>query len=262
MANFIDLHGSNVITCNLISSLSFNEYVLIDCLKFNDFKVIGFRSYSDSLDFVALTKQGFLNIFNELITLTNFEMKLFDNLIMFYKESLVLSIKYVRLLNKPIANIENNYLSKDLAKCLVDLPGLDFYKCYYDGVKMYCSPESIQCHKTGLVQYTGTLNLIEPVISRLIRHDHFKFKKEFVENNTNCICQDNGKIRIKHHLLTKYFTSKFDSFPTKLSVKETIACNGSKYVFELTGKKFNTYKENIYKFIEEIIFENPISNLC
>jgi hypothetical protein len=238
---------------DLISSLSFNEYILIDCLKFNNHKEFGAYSYLNLLQFIALTKQGFLNIFNELVTiLPDYLLNLFDNQVIFYNRGLTLIIKYAHL-----NNLKDN---KDLAKYLINLPGLDFYKCYYDGVKMYCTPESVQCYVTDEVQYTGPLNLARDAISCIIYYDYFKFKKELAENNRGYIYQSNGSL--KNSITDISFSSYFKSFPTKLDVAETTSQEGSKHMFTLSTKRFNTCKENTYKFIEEVIFENPISSLC
>jgi hypothetical protein len=144
----------------LISSLSFNEYVLIDCLKFGrfslDFQIDSHLSnYLCNFDFIALTEQGFINIFDEITDIKN-------NL----KVQKTISKFTIRLLSDGMKICHNNFTfiiryvpGKQRLIELMNLPAFDFYKCYYDGVKMHCTPEAVQCHKIGIVNYTGTLNI-------------------------------------------------------------------------------------------------------
>jgi hypothetical protein len=237
--------------CEIISSLSFNEYVLIDCLKFN-------RNNSDGLhlhtsDFIAYSKQGFLNIFDELVTILkkNYRVKLFDNQIIFLYKRLVFIIKYV-----PDKLCLDNLMSK---------PGLDFYKCYYDGVKMYCTPESIRCCKTGEVQYIGKINIILPTVFGMYSYNYLKFKDEFwTDTNKEYITEHVNtlgvkKIKFKLGMIkSNYLDIVHTRFPTKSSVKEQKTLFGSKFLFTLKSTK--NYSKKVYKFIDDVIFENPITS--
>jgi hypothetical protein len=111
----------------IIPLLSFKEYVLIDCLKFNNFKHSGhvYLSYLNSLDIIALTKQGFLNIFNEVIALVVSEMWLFDNLIIIYARGIKFNIRFASELEN---KLNDEIKSEKLIKKLINLPALDFYK--------------------------------------------------------------------------------------------------------------------------------------
>jgi hypothetical protein len=95
-----------------INSLSFKEYILVDCLKFKHKE----KSISNNLTFVALTKQGFLNIFNEIINVSIkrcYALKLCGGCVVFRVACVNITIKY---------SAESNI------KKILDLPGLDFYK--------------------------------------------------------------------------------------------------------------------------------------
>jgi hypothetical protein len=100
-----------------ISSLSFDEYVLIDCLKFEQKENTNY-SHSDNLTFVALSKQGFLNIFNEIKKFKTDKygnaLELYNNKVIINIFQLVVTIKYA--------------LNEQHFKTLIDLPCLDFYK--------------------------------------------------------------------------------------------------------------------------------------
>jgi hypothetical protein len=117
-----------------VHSLSFKDYVLIDCHKHSN---VGFDfyycTYFNEINFVALSEQGFLNIFSEIRNLftSDYIMALLKDQIQFYVPNLFVTIRYV--------------INESHFKELVKLPGLDFYKCYYDGVKMYSTPEATQC---------------------------------------------------------------------------------------------------------------------
>jgi hypothetical protein len=107
--------------CKIINSLSFEEYVLIDCLKFNK---QANNIYLHVLDFVALTKQGFYNIFEEIIhTVKDLTLKLFDNQIVFSINNLVFTIRYFAC---SFSNTKKPF--KESVEQLLNLPGLDFYK--------------------------------------------------------------------------------------------------------------------------------------
>jgi hypothetical protein len=131
------------ILLELINSLSFEGYVLINCLNLVPKQQSNYLT--PLLTFVAYNKQGFFNIFKELTTMylrndlfgEKYFLRLFNNQIIFRKDIFIYAIKYV---------VDETHLKE-----IVNSPGLDFYKCYYDGVKMYCTPEAIQCHKTGIV---------------------------------------------------------------------------------------------------------------
>jgi hypothetical protein len=147
-----------------ISCLSFDEYVLVDCLKFSILKEDRYLCHSrfNNFDFVALTKQGFYNAFKEIrimLTGASVELQLFNNQFVFLSMGTVFTIKYfekVRLDEVQLDEKKLNYKTEidsktnkmlDCIKDLINLPGLDFCKCCYDGTKIHCTPEAIQCHK-------------------------------------------------------------------------------------------------------------------
>jgi hypothetical protein len=118
-------------TQNFIASLSFNEYVLIDCLKFGCI-YSGLNTHLCNLYFVALTEQGFINIFDEITNLDvyKFTISLLLDRMKIYHDGLTFIIRYVS--------------DKEQLKELIEKPGLDFYKCYYDGIKIHSTPEANQ----------------------------------------------------------------------------------------------------------------------
>jgi hypothetical protein len=227
----------------ILSAMSFDQYVLIDCLNTNN------------LSFVALTKQGFLNLIKDVIDNFDFyALKLYDNYISFSRPgNLCIIIRYT---NK---NIDE----------LVEMPGLDFYKCYYDGVKMHCTPEAIQCHKTNKVQYVGKINLHSYIVRNIFSYHDFKV--EFWKANSDYVIMDSFQnkhtdtltynIDFDNSILTSNYFRDFDSFPTKSDVVDTKSSFGSKHMFTLDAPEFKLYEEQIYNFINEIIFENPIVSL-
>jgi hypothetical protein len=211
----------------VLSSLSFDEYVLIDCLKYNQkFNLVRYitaKSYSTRLHeicFVALTKQGFINVLNEImnnITMSerNYCLCLFDNQIQIHEGKFVFIIKYT---------------IKDI-KELVNLPGLDFFKCYYDGNKMYCTSEAIQCHKTDKVQYTGKINLDPSVVRKMFECKTLRFKKELWETNKEYTVLSKNSFKFNHDLDSDEFLNQ--NFPTKYDVKKRKELFGTKQMFTI-----------------------------
>jgi hypothetical protein len=240
-------------TFEIISSLSFNEYVLIDCFK-SDFTNVEFRYclYFNQLNFVAYTKQGFWNIFNELKTLlVDFKIALLKDQIRFFLSNLFVTIRYTEL------NFKNMTHPKDIREHvlnkLINLPGLDFYKCYYDGVKIHSTPEAIQCHKTGEVQYVGPINLDYVTFINLRTYKSLKFKDKLWEVN-------------KEHFLNLR-KQMFSSFETVLSdiprsfEEEEKMFSGQWHTIYFKSCTFEHYEKRICKIVEEFIFNNPISTL-
>jgi hypothetical protein len=232
------MHLKNISKANkLIGKLSFDEYVLIDCLSFNAENVLNVmlknkniaKDYVPTLNFIALSEQGFINIFNELMTVlstkvdkNHYHIKLFNN-------QIVLSRTYVlhfiiRYAKNSLS--EENKSTDKIIKELIDLPGLDFYKCYYDGVKIHTTPEALQCYKTGQVQYTGKVKLSSLVICDIF--DNRKFKDEF----------------------------------WKELVKYCFRSSKLEHLFLIDGINYETRKKRIYDFIKQVIFKNPIRTLC
>jgi hypothetical protein len=225
---------------SLISSLSFDEYVLIDCLKFSKTPVKIFCSRLFTLDFIALTEKGFLNIYDEITniftsvefkytSLKKYELHLLNDQAMFFKGSNIkIIIKYT---NKNIVD-------------LVNLPGLDFYKCYYDGVKMYYTPEAIQCHKTKKIQYTGKLKPVSTLALTFYNSDYFCLlfiKDEFQENTDNYHIEKSFKEYNVNNSQELYTDSK----------QHSTECF-----------KINQRKQVKLDFIKKYIFTNPVSTLC
>jgi hypothetical protein len=244
-----------------LSCLSFDEYVLIDCLKFKH-QEDAFYAHSFNVTFVALSKQGFFNVFNEIKDLKigrDKLLKLYDNQVLFIFSLHCVTIKYV--------TDEQHF------KSLINSPCLDFYKCYYDGVKMYCTPETIQCYKTGEVQFTGKISLIPSVVTNIFNYNnHVKFKDQFWEANKDYISKDMTvdvpKIKIKYDTMKNDYVCDPDKFPTKSDILTNRASNsstrafGTDLMFVINVVQFELYKENVYDFINDAIFENTTTSLC
>jgi hypothetical protein len=160
----------------LINSFSFNEYVLIDCFKFN----LDCRLF----DFVALTEQGFFNVLYDILNI---------NLDYYYTEQIVISFYNTQLtVHKKSLSFTIKYVPSSI-KDLIDLPGLDFCKCCYDGIKMYCSPKDVQCYERSFkeVQYDKKLNLPLSSIKSLSLKETF-----WKESNKNYVTNENRKNEI------------------------------------------------------------------
>jgi hypothetical protein len=244
----------------VISSLSYDQYVLIDCLKFNkEINPNAPYSRSYSLDFVALSKQGFLNVYNEMINsvlylnestyFVPFELKIFDDKIVLQKNELVITIKYYKV----IKNINE----------LIELPGLDFYKCCYDGEKMYCTDEAIQCHKTGKVNYVGNIYL-SPIgaLNNIFIPECLQFKSEFLEANRNYFTVIANTISLKHRYRENYKCEKEHSGnyekgsffrPKIFSQRNYAIINGLVTSLDLP-------EQEVLKHIEEIISKGSLTS--
>jgi hypothetical protein len=242
----------------ILDSLTFDEYVIIDYLKLNDLsKVRSYYSYCYTLNFIAVSKQGFLNVFKELLTLLNLSQPenqschiiLCDNQICIHDENLTFVIRYVT--------------DKQKLKELIDLPGLDFYKCYYDGTKAYCTPEALRCHKTKRVRYYKKINLILPFVRDMFALSDLTFDDNFwKETNKEYFYPDVSPLSINIKMLIIEYLGTYERFPTKADVLKKKTLFGSKYMFKFWNLDFEGYEKRVYKFIEEVIFENPISTLC
>jgi hypothetical protein len=221
-------YDSHVAVNTFISSLSFKDYVLIDCFKFNKIET-SFVYYSRlyTLDFVALTEQGFLNIFDEISNTKDYKLALLDNQAIFYKQNLIFTIKYTT------ANIKD----------LINLPGLDFYKCYYDGIKIHSTPEAVQCHKTNEVQFVGKIKE-NPVINEYLSpYDHLEIKKEFEEINKTWVAPRGQRLE------------------SLVSEDEIMVCIWP-VMYKVEIVKEDWYKNKAYEIIQECIFTNPVKSLC
>jgi hypothetical protein len=238
------------ILLDLISALSFDEYVLIDCLKFNKTIKDDYSCYG-ALDFIAYTKQGYLNILDELVKIfgKNSSFSLFDNQIVIEKDSFIFVIKYT--------DYDINYL--------INLPGLDFYKCYYDGVKMHCTLKAVQCYKFKKVQYNKEINLVPVVVKCIYEHSGLIYKNDFwKETNIKYMrtMRDGYLIFDPNGIEPEKTYYNMSYFPTRSSIENKKVKFGSKYIFTLCGLEFDINKETVRDYLEEYIFKNPISTLC
>jgi hypothetical protein len=217
---------------SLVSSLSFDNYVLIDCLRTNtsSFVIYGYYSRSLTLNFIALNKQGFLNIFDEITKAfsEDYTVQIFDDRIIIIKEHILVKLKYT------VSNI--NYL--------INLPGLDFYKCYYDGVKIHTTPEAIKCHKTKNVQYTGKISMISEAnsIRDITCYYRLNFKEEFWNSNKHNI---NLTIMYDHY----YVVQK----------KEVFLC--MIHIHKVNSMSTEEYERKVLKYIKDVIFKKPVNSL-
>jgi hypothetical protein len=248
----------------LISSLSFDEYVLIDCLKFNR---INNGSKPIHLDFVALTGQGFLNIFNEIKSKFKYYwLRIHDNQLFFVEKHLNVIIRHI---SKQYTYVDNLFTEQSTSKVeeeltikkMIEMPGLDFYKCYYDGYKIHSTPEALNFERTGNLQYKGKMNLNSSVAKEI-------FGRCNILTNIEFWTKTNGKYIGIHNDIIFFGANIFESepfrkysFPTELDVQDKRALFGSKFMFTLGSENFKEYEKRVYKFIEEIIFKNPISSL-
>jgi hypothetical protein len=225
---------------NLISSLSFDQYVLIDCLKFNnsDYCIHGTRLRT--LDFVATSKQGFLNIFNEIINsfvnVKKYMLKLLEDQIVFNERNTMIIIKYT---------------DKNMTD-LINLPGLDFFKCYYDGVKTHSTFEAIQCHKFKEVQYDRKISLSSLLVISLNAKtsigDYYatNFKNNIWKNNTNF----GNELELRTNL-------RYESYAVFDQVI-LFAALGLEKTEKITKEE---YIKRVLNFVEEVVFKNPTSSL-
>jgi hypothetical protein len=226
---------------NLLSSLSFDQYVLIDCLKFGRTIDLITESvnniYLREYVFVALTNQGFLNIFNEILTLLkeikdDYYLKLYDNQIMFSQNKFIISIKYTTV---------------DITT-LINLPGLDFYKCYYDGVKLHITPEADRCWRTGNVQYLGKIGLEPWTVNNIINYSHLRFKEGFWKlNREYVIFPSDVPVKFNYSILRQPLNRYF---PTKFNVNQESERFGLEYMCILSNSDFEEYAKRIYNFID------------
>jgi hypothetical protein len=276
---------------NIIASLSFDEYVLINCLKFGYIKDEIYCSDMNEMDFVALSKKGFWNIFNEIKIKIQQDggikkprnysgLKLYNNQVTFFDADIVYTIRYANNLeheeinsNKSFNNLKIDNKLSDLQstiKNLIELPCLDFYKCYYDGVKMYYTPEAIQCHErsfTKVVEYDGQITFISANIFNKPPADmndfsNLKFKKEFWQLNKEYINKSMDKLWYDNTSFeNKYLNPRMEAFEQiNQSVLEIPF--GPEHVFTIRDLFFNYYKVALFNFVEEVIFKNPITSLC
>jgi hypothetical protein len=225
---------------NLIYSLSFDGYVLIDCLKFSKTESTEFEYMNSILNFIALTDQGFSIIVKELLAISESgkmfvkcDVKLYDNQLVIIKEGLTFVVKYTT------TNIKD----------LINSPSLDFYKCYYDGHKIHTTPEAIECHKTGNVQYVGNPVLLSRLnIYDILRCKFLKFKNEFLEHENVQLVAKLGK-----------------SFAVETDICSSIGvmlgtCYKSKYIMAVNVTKPKDNK--MVTSMSKLVLKNPMSSLC
>jgi hypothetical protein len=227
-------------------------------------------------EFVSLSKQGFLNIYNEIINIdlmktSTVYLRLYNNQIIFNNYELMIVIRFFE------ETCKENCKETTSLKTLIELPGLDFYKCYYDGTKMFCTPEAIQCHKTRLVQYSGKIFLDPSIIRNIFRFKYLKFTDEFWQANKDYICLDDEKhLQVKANIFKNDYGFNVSKFPTKDEIvqyneyKEYLKIHSSaykekdfasEYMFLIKVDNFERDDKEICTFIEEIIFQNPITSL-
>jgi hypothetical protein len=139
---------------------------------------------------------------------------------------------------------------------------------------MHYTSEAVQCYEcnfTKKVQYIGKITLNPAVIQNTINYNNLEFKKEFWENNKDYISMTlaevivNRKVYINNHF---YVTT---DFPTKYSIFKSSEINkakgtkltfGSEIMYVIRFALFPACEERIYEFINDVIFENPITSLC
>jgi hypothetical protein len=223
--------SSDEIIYGIINTLTFEEYVLIDCLKFYQTETKSYHSRLRTFDFIALTEKGFLKIFGELSAMftEKYALQLASDKIMFFAENILLVIRYT---------------NKDI-KDLINLPGLDFFKCYYDGVKIHSTPEAILCHKTKEVQYVGKIKLSLTQSDDCFRYYCLKTENEFWETNKSYIKQVDLESEYYDYF---YVKNKKINYHSKTGGSEEV--------------NIDRYQKRIYEFIEKQIFKNPVNTLC
>jgi hypothetical protein len=142
---------------------------------------------------------------------------------------------------------------------------------------MHCTPEAVQCYKTGEVQYTGKLYLVPSVVNSVFYLHPFKFKDEFWENNSDIhvkLCKSSSVVNSIFVDYSLYYDDYYNNnslFPTKANVtsgarnrKNTLGHKSlkSEYMFKFLTNNFKHHEKEIYNFMEEFIFKNPITSLC
>jgi hypothetical protein len=230
-----------------ISSLSFDEYVLVDCIKFKQKIDIMLYSHSYNVTFIALTKKGFYNIFEEIKETKPKHyctLELYNNQILFRLDEFDITIKY-----SDESSIEN----------LLKLPSLDFYKCCYDGVKIYYAPEAIRCHKTKKVQYTGKINLIPNVIQNMFNCNGIVFKDAFWKANKDYILNNgSGMIQVNSDVLKSNLDGNTYAFYDGCDIFTSFR---TEFVFTMDISRYKYHEKRIKNFIYSTILRNPISSL-
>jgi hypothetical protein len=253
-----NLVNSNVSVMNIINSLSFDEYVLIDCLKFSNLSEKNKETFTTdyfhlhNVYLVALTRKGFLKIFEELLSIFKKKSKIeiYDDQLVFIQKNAVFAIRYT---------------DKDI-NSLISLPCLDFYKCYYDGVKVHSTSEAVQCHRTGKVQYEEKLMVIPSIANSIFNCEHLIFKDGFWENTNKEFVIDYVVPKLGHKKVVMFNHEIYERncFSEKIdyeSCNKKKALFGSCYISTIDISNFNIAKETLYRYIELKILKNPISNL-
>jgi hypothetical protein len=107
---------------------------------------------------------------------------------------------------------------------------------------------------------------LDPIIVRDIfrRRHSLQFKNEFWKqtNKEYFNLKDSGDVVLNFEIFESDINYDNSTFPTKLEIESKEVKFGSKYIFTLHNTEFEQDKKVVYDFIEEIIFENPISTLC
>jgi hypothetical protein len=95
-----------------------------------------------------------------------------------------------------------------------------------------------------------------PLIVKKVLLSHLNFKDEFWEVNKDYVVQDikANDIHIDYNYNDYFY--KDCEFPVKDKTHKT-----TKYMFTVFDDCFARYEKEIYTFIEEFIFQNPINRL-
>jgi hypothetical protein len=174
---------------NFVSSLSFDQYIYVDCITPN--------SSFHILKLVALNKEGLDNIFDDVFTFSVGKMCLFEtrHVIQLYDDKIYLHFTtvflkvHVYLLNMDKYIKENNNktlltnLTANTLSNLINGLSMDFRRCYYDGHKFHFNNEVIECLRTKKVN-----RIIEDehqkYLTDITRNSGFKYPNEFWKRHT------------------------------------------------------------------------------
>jgi hypothetical protein len=171
-------------TVNVISSLSYKEYILVNCILDMNSEL---HNACHDLELIALTKQGLFNcindIFDNLESIDNLDRKSNNNIsnnvnsnvnnnvitinsstsenpipstsVTMFMNSIYIKLEGIKTVIN-FYNIDNEYTNlTDSTKEIMNNLMFDFKRCCYNGNKIYSAPEVLACLRTNIIKFSS-----------------------------------------------------------------------------------------------------------
>jgi hypothetical protein len=179
---------------DIISKLSFDNYIVVDCLV----------QHSNKINIIALSEESFVKVYYEIIDVCTLGMysKHFSSNCVVLTVNLNVDNNLSLDIDHDLSTLElkiycthqsKETIRKSLEQLVIpknsglDSVYLDLQKCYYDCTQMYCAPETVRCLKSKLIKNVFYVWDLYSVI-QLIKLG-FDFTVEFWELNKQLLTE-------------------------------------------------------------------------